>query len=198
MSPVPSAISSAVSAAISPAVCGAALLGLLAAPARAGDDPLFEDDPPALSSVRVPRSLGLGLGAGTSTGGLSAKYFLRETMALQGVVGAGYGSRAASAGWAAGLGLGADLLFEAPSFAALDDVEFAWSAGPGLGLWAYDDQVSLAAAGVVGLEACILTFPLDVVLEYRPRMLLVPNLGFDWFSLSGHIRYYFGARRDPE
>ena len=171
------------------------LLLLLCAPARA-QDPLFADrDPPEVSSLRRAGSFGLGLGGGTSTGGLSAKYFVRETLAVQGVVGAGYGARSDADGWSAGLGLGADLLFEGLSFAELDGVELGWSVGPGVGLWAYDDQVALAAAGVVGLEACLLTFPLDVVVEYRPRMLLVPDVGFDWFSLSGHIRYYFGSPR---
>ncbi|MCK6502554.1 hypothetical protein L6R53_04025 [Myxococcota bacterium] len=171
------------------------LLALGGAPAMA-DDPLFADrDPPEQSSVRVAGSFGLGLGGGTSTAGLSAKYFLRETLAVQGVVGAGYGARDDADGWSTGLGLGADLLFEGLSFAELDDVELGWNVGPGLGLWAYDDRVALAAAGVVGLEACVLTFPLDVVVEYRPRMLLAPDVGFDWFSLSGHIRYYFGPRR---
>ena len=37
--------------------------------------------------------------------------------------------------------------------------------------------------------------PVDVVVEYRPRVQVVPEIGFDWFSLSGHIRWYFGGRR---
>ncbi|NOY24346.1 MAG: hypothetical protein GXP62_00590 [Oligoflexia bacterium] len=157
--------------------------------------PLFDDrDEPTQSSLRSPDRMGIGLGIGTSTAGLSGKYFLKETMSVQAVLGAGYGATTNSAGWTTGFGLGADILAELPSFAAVDDVEFGISAGPGLGLWTAGGQFNLAAAGVVGLEACLLTFPIDFVIEYRPRVMLAPTLGIDWFNLSGHIRYYFPAR----
>lgn len=173
----------------------AALLVLALTPSASAQNALFDDDPPPQRSIRTAGSLGLGLGAGTSTAGFSAKYFARETLAVQGVVGAGYGAHANRSGWSTGLGLGTDLLFELPTFAALDDVEFGISAGPGAGVWIYDGRVDVAAAGVLGLEACLLVFPLDLVLEYRPRMMVAPTISFDWFSLSGHIRYYFDAKR---
>lgn len=50
---------------------------------------------PALADpepVRRQGNFALGLGGGTSTAGLSAKYFLRDSLALQGVLGAGYGT----------------------------------------------------------------------------------------------------------
>jgi len=166
------------------------VLALVLAHTARADDPLFPDEPPKQSSVRTMGSFGLGLGAGTSTAGLSMKYFARETLALQGVVGAGYDSTTQGS-WSTGLGAGADLLFEMPSFASLDDVEFGWSAGPGIGVSVTDNGPSLAVAGVVGLELGLLQVPMDIVLEYRPRMLLAPELGWDWFSLSGHIRWYF-------
>ncbi len=145
----------------------------------------------ARSSVRTAGSLGLGLGAGTSTGGISGKYWLDEGMAVQAVIGAGYGQVSDRGGWSSGLGLSGDLLFEGPSFAVVDDVEFGWSIGPGLGLWANDDYFALAAAGVAGLELGVLVFPLDLVVEYRPRVLIVPDVGFDWVNFSAHVRYYF-------
>lgn len=143
------------------------------------------------SSVRTAGSLGLGLGTGTSTGGISGKYWFDESKAVQAVIGAGYGQVEDRGGWSSGLGLSGDLLFEGPSFAVVDDVEFGWSVGPGLGLWANDDYFALAAAGVAGLELGLLVFPLDLVVEYRPRVLVVPDVGFDWVNFSAHVRYYF-------
>lgn len=143
------------------------------------------------SSVRTAGRFGIGIGAGTSTAGLSGKYFFDESKALQAVLGAGYGQNEDKDGWSSGLGVGADLLFEGPSFGELDDVEFGWSIGPGVGVWAFEDQFAMAVAGVAGLELCVLVFPVDFVIEYRPRMLLVPELGFDWVNLSAHARYYF-------
>lgn len=143
------------------------------------------------SSVRTAGRFGLGLGAGTSTGGVSGKYWMDETKAVQLVVGAGYGQRADRDGWSSGLGLSGDFLFEGSSFAVVDDVEFGWSLGPGVGLWANDDYFALAVAGVAGIEMGVLVFPLDLVLEYRPRVLVVPDVGFDWVNFSAHVRYYF-------
>lgn len=138
---------------------------------------------------------GLGLGAGTSTAGLSGKYFLSSAMSLQGVLGAGYGDSryysSAGGGWSSGLGLGVDLLFEMPAFYDEQDLELAWAIGPGLGIWADDDDFAAALSGALGFECNVLAAPIDIVVEYRPRVLLVPDVAFDWFSLSGHIRYYF-------
>jgi hypothetical protein len=166
-----------------------ALLLSLTVPLHAAE-PGYQRDG-ARSSVRTAGSLGLGLGAGTSTGGISGKYWADESMAFQAVIGAGYGQVSDRGGWSSGIGLSGDLLFEGPSFAVVDDVEFGWSVGPGLGLWANDDYFALAAAGVAGLELALLVFPLDFVVEYRPRMLVVPSVGFDWVNFSAHVRYYF-------
>lgn len=157
---------------------------VLARPAQADPEP-----------VRQQGNLALGLGGGTSTAGISAKYFLRESLSLQGVLGAGYGSDRWSdgpgGGWDSGLGLGADLLFEMPAFHETPEVELAWSVGPGVGLWLTDDWAALAASGVAGFEVNVSAVPIDLVIEYRPRLLVVPDLAFDFVNFSGHIRYVF-------
>jgi len=184
-------------------VIGVLSLALLAGPAGAWagddgpDDPLFDDPEPPLASVRRQGSFGLGLGAGTSTAGISTKYWMNELLAVQAVVGAGYhrstdppGSQSASNGWESSFALGADLLFEQPSFAAFDEVELGWGLGPGVGAWVGPDP-AVAIAGVVGLEACMTSLPIDVVIEVRPRVYILPDPAFQWFSLSGHARWYF-------
>lgn len=161
------------------------------------DDPLFEDPPSRQASVRRAGAIGLGIGAGTSAAGVSAKLWVNERLAFQGVVGAAFerGHQRSTtlvetgAGAQTGLGAGVDVLVEGNSFFEVDDVELGWSAGGGAGLWATDD-LGIAVGGVVGLELGFLTVPLDLVVEYRPRVLLLPSPAMDWFSLSGHVRWY--------
>ncbi len=193
----------------SPVSCAASpRLGLLlplmvaSSGARAGedrDDPLFPDDEPAIGSVRRAHAFGLGLGVGTSTAGVSMKYWMRETLAVQGVVGAGFrrddpepsGLVESDRGpWQAGLGLSGDLLFERSSFAAAPDFELGWSFGPGVGLW-LGDELAVAVAGVLGLEVGMLPVPIDLVVEYRPRVVVFPDPAFDWINASAHLRWYF-------
>lgn len=143
---------------------------------------------------RTPGNFGLGLGAGTSTAGLSMKYFTTNGTALQGVIGAGYGHHHHDDhvdDFHGGLGAGLDFLFEMPYLAEGEDVTLGWNIGPGVGVWLDDHYAAVAAAGVLGLELGIIPVPLDVVVEYRPRLLLVPDVGFDWFEATGHVRYYF-------
>jgi len=152
---------------------------------------------------REAHRFGLGLGAGTSTAGLSAKYFLSDRLALQGVIGAGYDAHhdyyaGAGGGWDSGAALSADLLFEMPAFFEDPDVNLAWAIGPGMGIWVGNHSFALAASGALGFEVNITAVPLDIVIEYRPRLLIVPpasyagdGLAFDFVNFSGHIRYYF-------
>lgn len=144
--------------------------------------------------VRQPGNFGLGLGGGTSTAGISMKYFMSSSMAVQGVVGAGYGNSGRGNGpgdWDGGFGAGADLLFEMPAFHESQDLELAWNAGPGVGLWIMDDWAALAVSGVLGFEFNVSALPIDIVLEYRPRLRVVPDVDFDFVNFSGHIRYIF-------
>ncbi len=138
---------------------------------------------------------GLGVGAGTSTAGVSMKYFFNSGLALQGVVGAGYGSRSYNpgpgGGWDSSIAASADLLFEMPAFYETDGVNLAWSVGPGLGAWFDDDYAALAVAGAIGFEVNITAVPMDVVVEYRPRILIVPDVAADWWNLGAHVRYIF-------
>ncbi len=131
---------------------------------------------------------GLGLGGGTATSGLSAKHFINSRNAVQGVVGA-WG------GWEGTLGLSGDYLYEMPPLATEQGLTVAWNVGPGvgLGLIPQTDQVALAGNAVLGLELAVVPFPMDIVLEYRPTVQVVPDLTFDPIAFTGHIRFFFGG-----
>jgi len=143
----------------------------------------------AQSSLRQPGSFGIGLGSGSSayyySGGISGKYFLGADTAAQAVIGFGGGI---GADW---ISISPDFLYEMPALATLDPMEIAWNLGVGGTLMLWDNGVGLAARGVVGLEFDLLVIPLDIVLEYRPGVLVVPSLDLDLVSFGGHVRYYF-------
>jgi hypothetical protein len=128
--------------------------------------------------------LGVGLGGVMMVSGISGKYFMGDS-ALQGVVG-----RTHVSDGNLGLGLGADYLLEQPIFYSDSGVDFSWNYGAGtsIGIGAVS---ALNVSGVVGLEVGFSNAPLDIVIEYRPGVLLVPDLSVDLINFSGHIRYYF-------
>jgi hypothetical protein len=162
---------------------------------------------PAFAASPSKGNFGIGVGGGTGTTGISMKYYLSDASALQGVVGVwGVGRYEHD-----GLGLSADYLFEMPAFATSEVVDVGWNVGPGLWLaansygynsyahdpywhdsdWHESDRLLVGASGVLGLEFLIQPIPLDIVLEYRPSVMVVPGLGFDLVSFDGHVRFYF-------
>ncbi len=151
-------------------------------------------------AVRHAGNIGVGLGgagsfgnAGVGGGGLSVKYFTSDSMAIQGLVNARGGS---GYSW---LGLNGDYLLEQPALGNPEGLEIAWCVGPGLGLGlaTYDTAggteswVAVSAGGVAGLEFNLEVIPLDIVLEYRPSLVLLPDLEFALVNFGGQVRYYF-------
>lgn len=67
----------------------------------------------------------------------------------------------------------------------------AGDVGPGLVTTEHTNGVTLGISGVAGLEFSLNVIPLDVVLEYRPRLLLIDEVDFDLVTFSGHVRYDF-------
>jgi hypothetical protein len=132
---------------------------------------------------------GIGLGGGTNTGGVSAKYWMGDSTALQLVAG-GYGKWGSGS---SGLGLNADYLLEMPALTEAGPVEIAWNvgAGAGVGLFPAADVVAIQGAGVAGLEFALIPVPLDITLEYRPTIGITPNVGLDLVNFTGHIRWFF-------
>lgn len=138
---------------------------------------------------------GLGLGGGSFISGLSGKYNLSEKNALQGVLGVNR--------W--GFGASLDYLFEQPSFAGDENVGVAWNFGFGASAGTFGtttvantpgNTVTVNAAyvgvnAVVGIEVILQPVPLDLVLEYRPGLVILPNVGVALSPITGHLRYWF-------
>jgi len=143
--------------------------------------------------IREAGHWGIGLGGGLGPSGVSVKWFMAKALSLQGVVGFygggnAYGSDNANAG---GLGIQADLLFELPTIVMAGDVmELGWAVGPGV--WtSIGGDFWLGVNGTLGLEFNFIPVPIDVVIEYKPSLLLIDNVDFSPYSFGGHVRIYF-------
>ncbi len=113
------------------------------------------------------------------------KHFLTKGTAVQGVVGA-YG------GWeGGGLGLNADYLIERPPIASGEVIDLAWNFGAGAGVGIHDNSAAVAVSGVLGLEFAFVPAPIDLVIEYRPTLGVVPGIGVDLINATGHLRWFF-------
>jgi hypothetical protein len=114
------------------------------------------------------------------------KYFMSESQALQGVVGI----------WGLGrdhgtiIGLNADYLWEGPSLTRGSVIDLGWALGVGA-FGGFGDAFWLGVSGVLGLEFNFVPIPIDIVLEYRPGLLVLEHVDADLINFGGHIRYYF-------
>lgn len=122
----------------------------------------------------------IGLGGGFGVSGISGKYYTGST-ALQGMVGAYRGE---------GLGVGLDYLLEMPDIAAAGPVNIAWNLGVGRTV-RVNDNLGVGVSGVAGLEFNFVPVPIDLVLEYRPGLHVIPDIDLDLVNFSGHLRFYF-------
>ncbi|TNE86265.1 MAG: hypothetical protein EP330_21220 [Deltaproteobacteria bacterium] len=138
--------------------------------------------------IRSSGNFGLGIGSGTHSSGLSMKYYAADNHAFQGVVGWwGLGRGADNDG----IGASFDYLIEGPALAHGDGLEIGWNIGPGVNTVITDNKgAALGVNGVLGLEFNIDPVPLDVVLEYRPGLRVVPDLEADFVGFGAHIRVY--------
>lgn len=154
--------------------------------------------PAEARDIRTPGHFGLGIGSGTIANGLSAKYFMSKQHALQFHLGA-YGGAGFNNRWKRidGLGLGADYLFEMPAIARVGKAfELGWNLGAGVGLGFRDrddkyDGFAVAVAFVAGLEFNFIPAPFDLVLEWRPSVLVAPSIGIGVLDFTAQLRFYF-------
>jgi hypothetical protein len=139
------------------------------------------------ASHRRAGTAGVGLGGGTTGAGLSAKVFLSDASAVQAVAGP-WGS------WGnGGLGLSADHLYEMPTIAEGDAAELAWNwgAGAGVGIFSETATLGVGVSAVAGLEVAFKPVPLDLVVEYRPTLAVLPGVDLDLIGATAHLRYFF-------
>lgn len=142
---------------------------------------------PALAGTPIQSNgnLGLGLGAGTHVSGLSGKYFISSDFAGQLVVGwwgLGRGE--------GGIGLSGDLLWEQRPLLSVDALDLAWNIGPGVNLVSGGGGFGLGVNGVLGLEFDFKPVPVDLVVEYRPGISVLPGVGADLIGFGAHVRVY--------
>lgn len=156
---------------------------------------------PASAQAQQSRPGGFGIGLGHSTGvaGISGKVHSGD-IAIQGVVGNWWG------GWGArwgdrydryyyrnrrGLGVSLDLLFNMPVIHDADVVQIAWNLGGGAAVGVSPHYMHMRGQFVAGLEFIFPDVPLDLVLEWRPSVQIVP--ADFWLNFAGggaHIRVY--------
>ena len=72
---------------------------------------------------------------------------------------------------------------------------FAWFIGPGahFGLTTVEGETkfALALAGQVGIEYDFASIPLQLSLDIRPRLNVIPSTNFHWGDIAFGIRYRF-------
>lgn len=154
--------------------------------------------------IQEGANFGLGVGGGLGATGLSAKYFIGADFALQGVVGLWnpvqidlLGSDGQDARNIGEFALSVDALFESQPWINGSAMDVAFNGGLGLAVApAGGHPAGLSLIG--GMEFDLEVIPIDIVLEYRPHMWLVP-LPNDWgrpgtyvdfLAFTGHIRVY--------
>lgn len=145
----------------------------------------------ALEPASTVRSAkwGVGLGGGTAASGISAKFNLGTGASLQLVAGgAGYANNDFGS---TALGVNLDFLLELPTITTVDGVfDLNWEAG--IGGWAWiGDPFWFGANGVLGLQFNLIPIPLDIVLEYRPALRVIPDIGVEVVDFGAHVRFYF-------
>lgn len=138
-----------------------------------------------------PGTIGIGLGSATSASGLSGKYYTAPTMAFQAVVGSFGAAGLGRYGEYGGFGVSVDGLVENSALTKNEFFSLDWNFGLGTGVGFLSDSLSLAVAGVLGLEFNFVPVPVDLVLEYRPTLSVVPDPAFQPVGFTGHLRYYF-------
>jgi len=144
------------------------------------------------AQVRGAGKIGIGIGSGTVANGLSLKYQPAESHAIQANVGTwgGGGAKDRYSNYH-GLAVSADYLFLMPEITSGSVLQLAWNFGLGLGAGVDNDDLGLAGAFVAGLEFNFVPVPIDLTVEYRPTIGILPGVGFDLVDFTGHLRYHF-------
>jgi hypothetical protein len=85
-----------------------------------------------------------------------------------------------------------DYLFEMPALARTQyfNVDWSFGLGGGVGVPTVDGRVGAAASGIAGLEFNFTTVPLDLTIEFRPTVGLVPDPGLHLVDFTAHLRVW--------
>jgi hypothetical protein len=141
------------------------------------------------------QGFGLGIGSGTGATGVSGK-LMAGPGAFQGVVGFwGHGDKPGPGQYSSidGVALSLDYLYEMPSLAHTQYFNLDWSfgLGGGIGVATSGGTPGVAVAGIAGLEFNFTQIPLDLTIEYRPAVGLLPGVGIGLVGFTAHLRLWF-------
>jgi hypothetical protein len=138
-----------------------------------------------VTNIHASRKFGLGLGTG-----ISAKYFLNNTLAVQGFAGFYFGLST---------NLGVDVMYQGKQLWTNGDLSLNWEAGGGAGVWLWNaglyGAASVSICGVAGLSLQYRPIPLELTADIRPTFVFGNFGGFGFapfrMDFGGAIRYYF-------
>jgi hypothetical protein len=133
-------------------------------------------------------TVGIGLGSATLSSGVSAKWHAKSGSGLQLVVGP-WGIGPSNFG-SSTLALNLDGIRDMPKIGNLGPVDVGWSLGGGAGV-AFASSPTVAASFVAGLNLKLQPVPLELALEYRPVLWILPSIGGELLNASGHLRWWF-------
>ena len=139
------------------------------------------------AEIGAGKRLGIGLGGGTTTSGLTVKYYLAPAAAVQVFL----GQR-----WNYGTSVGADYIMEFGPLAQGAPGKLFWGAGVGAGLLLYNrnrhSSSEIAISGVLQLGWHFKQIPLELIADWRPTFFIGDNLGGLWLGGGGGaIRWFF-------
>ncbi len=143
--------------------------------------------PASADTIGSGKRLGIGLGGGTSTSGLTVKYYVANHQAIQAFAGLhrGYGNS-----------IGVDYILEFNDLAKGSPGRLYWGAGAGAGLLLYsygkDSASIIGISGVVQLGWHFNAFPLEIIADWRPTFWIGDYYGgINLSGGGGAIRWFF-------
>ena len=133
-----------------------------------------------LSAQDYKLAMGLRLSTAdpTLSNAVSVKYFLDQTNAVEGLV-----------SWGTRFGLGA--LYERHQLIG-GEPAFTWFYGGGGYVGFQDGKTWLGPTGIIGLDYKFQNAPVNLTLDWKPELDILPDINFVPAAFAVSIRYTFG------
>lgn len=124
---------------------------------------------------------GIGVGSTTMASGLSVKQHAGGS-AFQLTAGCWRGCD--------GVAASLDVLASMPAVASGSELSLAWNFGGGGAVGVGDDEIGVGASLVLGLELSASSIPVELVVEWRPGLSIIPEPSPNIEDVGAHIRLY--------
>jgi hypothetical protein len=148
----------------------AILVATFVATTAGAQDALPSPSSSSEGTIREAGNFGIGLQSGSLAGGLTGRYFVRDTQVVQVGLGAGYSGTSYGA-------ISGAYLFEMPVFYEHRRFNLGWYVGPGALVATSFGVGILGIHAAVGLEMDFKNVPVDVSFQYNPGLVVVTGLG---------------------